>query len=535
MDRDSLLDRAKDVNNSVNATVIPTKRRTVIRKKQPKVEIKEEKDDGNLAEIMKDVDSMKKPDITIEEIMNQVSSILAEEMKDPTPISNDAKSWQEMEMTIAKIVMRNSNGKYTNTNAQTDHIQDCDGSICQVEHISVYSYPGHICVRLRGHMICDDPYNKELHQATCKKDETNYFLCMKTGLVHMCGDNCRASKNIANEQGRGEGYVCPISGRFLGVEMVGEWWTDPSKKMDDLFAERIEVDEAQMELINPRTITIKKYDEHGVLQEVSEHRHKNIFVTHHLHYHSHPFEKNYYYYILRCKKILWLMIYSNTRHQIERKRSLSAYENLEKTIEKYVRGQQKNGQMISYHVIRSYIRINMKQRFDVSIWIPPVKIMDMLLLHYCKIVVKFFWIILEKTKEGNKSHTHLPFDYFALATVYLMAGSGLIVKGVEILPHDNFLATHLPDAPTTAYLGARSKFMTRSRNQISKAISCEEPKDLIVKVTPQDHILFNSSGEKLNLEQKDKHRNDMMNGKITHKRSRNGTKKETKQSRKKKK
>src|SRR5206468_2500728 len=236
--------------------------------------------------------------------------------------------------------------------------------------------------------VCEHPMNPRLHAGGVKKDEKNYYLCEQTATVHQCGDMCRANKDLTNEDNE---YVCPISGMILGVEMKGEWWTDKDKQHDPSDFDEPEMDQDAWEVANPRYVTKRSYDAQGNMIETVEYATKTITVTHHLHYHNHPFEKKYWYYLMRCKNILWLILYSTKRHQIERTRLLTNYQNMEKSLDKYIRNCEKNKVLKCFHDVRAIVRYHMKPRTDIPIWVPPLRIMEPLLFHYARIIVKFFW------------------------------------------------------------------------------------------------------------------------------------------------
>jgi hypothetical protein len=94
----------------------------------------------------------------------------------------------------------------------------------------------------------------------------------------------------------------------LGVEMRGDWWTDPEKH-HDLSPEEHEIDCYALELQNPPVVAHKIYDQEGNVTETVHYSPGNITITHHLHYRNTPYEKSYQYYLLRCKNILWLILY----------------------------------------------------------------------------------------------------------------------------------------------------------------------------------------------------------------------------------
>jgi hypothetical protein len=400
----------------------------------------------------------------------------------------------DLENVVSEMIRQHST---YGDNWDPDHGFSCNCQVCDVCQITVlrYSQTGHVCSIVKGQRICGDPENAVLHAnlSAALKEDRNYYLCEKTGFVHLCGDMCRANKDLTNMENE---YVCPISGMVLGVEFKGEWWTDKDKQNNDLNMDEPEMDRDLLDMQNPHYVVKRIYDSKGNYTETKEYAAKSVTITHHLHYHNHPFEKKYWYYLMRCKNILWLILYSSKRQQIERQRLLTNYQSMEKNLDKYVRNCEKNKVVKCFQDIRAIVRYHMKARTDIPIWVPPLRIMEPLLFHYARIIVKFFWIILEKTGFGRAFHTHLPFDYFVLATINIMRTRGLVVNGCEILPHDQYLHTHVPDPSLLHHFGIQLNFMTRTRNHINKAITPVKPELLKVAVTNMDASLFHDTREK---------------------------------------
>lgn len=382
-----------------------------------------------------------------------------------------------------------------------DHELECCCETCSISPLVVVHYSGinHLCAELPGRRLCDDPTNQKTHSGQTKKDLKTYFLCETTGVVHQCGEGCRASKYITNHDNE---YVCPISGLVLGVEMKGEWWQEKGKQ-PDISSDEPEPDKDMLEVLNPTYVTRKSYDAQGNLKITKEHAYKDVVVTHHLHYHTTPYEKMYGHYLKRCKTILWLLIYSAKRQQIERQKLNNSYTNMQKGLDKYIRSCEKGGNIKEYHFIRVLLRQNMKAKADIPVWLPPLRIMEALLFHYSRIIVKFFWMILEKTPFGRTCHTQLPFDYFVLATIKIMKTRGLIVRGITILPKDHYLAAQIPDSGSLVHFNIKVSFITKTQNHINAAVGEVDAKILQVQTTDRDMSLFGESRERRLREVKD--------------------------------
>jgi hypothetical protein len=446
--------------------------------------------------------------VDLDALFNQMQEIL-QEAKVSIP---DEMAEEELEAQIFELVRQNTN---FGENWQPDHQKECSCQKCTIAELAVHRYGNskHLCVMVKGIKVCGDPLNAKLHSGPFK-DDKNYYLCEESGCVHLCGDMCRASKYLTTHANE---YVCPISGMVLGVEMKGEWWTDPEKQAEDMFDEP-EMDQDAWEVNHPRLVTHKVYDKDGNVTTTTEYAQKNIIITNHSQYHNHPFEKRYYHYLLRCKDILWLVLYSAKRQQIERQRLLSNYDNMAKAIEKYVRGCEKNKILKGWHEVRCLVRYHMKARTDIPMWIPPLRIEQPFLFRYARIIVKFFWIVLEKTPFGRTSHTQLPFDYFVLATINIMRTRGLAIKGHQILPHDQYLAAYMPDPGLLHHFGIQVNFMTKARNKINQAITDVDPRTLQVTVTDKDSLLFHETKERVTREFAEKQRREQLeakaNGKV---------------------
>jgi hypothetical protein len=474
MDRDALLANIPDKPIAAPQGGQQQQRRRVVRRPQQRTS-----DNNNVPQ----------HSVDIEALLNRVSEIF--EGGNGTIINNDVSSLVNLENTVSEIIRQNS--KVYGVRWDPEHLcscQECD--ICRIT-VQKYVEHDHICVIVKGQRICEKSTDAKVHTGNVKKDDKNYYLCESTGNVHQCGDMCRSNKELTTNDNE---YVCQISGVVLGVEMKGEWWTEKEKQEISGDSESTEIDQDAWEVSNPRYVIKRTYDANGNIHENVEYATKNITVTHHLHYHNHPFEKKYWYYLMRCKNILWLILYSDKRQQIERQRLLANYQNMEKSIDKYLRNCEKNAVLKSFHDMRAIVRYHMKPRTDIPIWIPPLRIMEPLLFDYARIIVKFFWIILEKTDFGRISHTQLPFDYFVLATINIMRTRGLVVNHCEILPQDDYLATHVPDPSLLHHFGIQLNFMTRTRNHINKAIGSIDPKLLRVFVTDMDATLFQDTRER---------------------------------------
>lgn len=107
--------------------------------------------------------------------------------------------------------------KYSGYGRATKNLHDVCGEACTVAGIKVTTYAG-------GHV----------------------------GRIHQCGDSCKASKYLS---GTDNEYVCPISGRALGVEFKGEWWTDEDKVDNHpMSSNDIEPDPDQMDATLDRVV-----------------------------------------------------------------------------------------------------------------------------------------------------------------------------------------------------------------------------------------------------------------------------------------
>jgi hypothetical protein len=95
---------------------------------------------------------------------------------------------------------------------------------------------------------------------------------------------------------------------------------------------------------------------------------------------------------------------------------------------------------------------------------PPLNVMENILCEYTRIIVKLFWIILVFTEYGKNNHTHLPFDYFTLATIILLKDQGLYnVNNQCILRQDTYLYKRIPDATILQYMDIELNTTTRIR------------------------------------------------------------------------
>lgn len=314
--------------------------------------------------------------VDLDAMFRQMREILEEQGTVPTKGGGDGLV--DLDGRLTEMIRQNS----LRSQWQRDHEMECSCENCTITPLIAVVYHGtdHLCAEVRGQRFCEDPSNHRLHSGASQRETRSYFLCEGTGNVHQCGDSCRASKYLTNHDNE---YVCPISALVLGVEMKGEWWTEKDKQQD-IFSEEREPDRDMMEALNPRYIIRKTYDGQGNCKETKECAHKEVVVTHHLHYHNTPFEKMYGHYLMRCKKILWLLIYSAKRQQIEKQKLGNSYTNMQKSLDKYIRTSEKSGSLKEYHFIRVLLRQNMKAKADIPVWIPPLRIMEALLFHYSR-------------------------------------------------------------------------------------------------------------------------------------------------------
>lgn len=93
---------------------------------------------------------------------------------------------------------------------------------------------------------------------------------------------------------------------------------------------------------------------------------------------------------------------------------------------------------------------------------PPLNAMEILLWRYSRIIVKFFWMVLEFTEFGRKSHTNLPFDYFTLATMIKIKDEGIFnSKGECILKQEEYLKRQMPESSVLQNFGIQLNASTR--------------------------------------------------------------------------
>lgn len=192
---------------------------------------------------------------------------------------------------------------------------------------------------------------------------------------------------------------------------------------------------------------------------------------------------------MRCKNILWMLLYSAERQQYEAEKTHSDHCSAVTAIEKYIRTCTKSGSLKQWHIIRSLIRNSMKQTV-IDVWVPPLHIMEPLLFHYAKLITKFFWVILGNTTYGTKHATDFPFDYFVLASVNILKHRGLSSKSVPILAFDAFMNAQMPDPNILPKFGVHIPTVTKVRNNISTAVSQTNIVELKVSITEQDPALF---------------------------------------------
>ena len=428
--------------------------------------------------------------IDINELFKQMDEIMAEQGS--IPVSRQ----DELPGILPKVVeiLKNGTGYFQ---SDRDHELRCPEEDCKIEPLVVFYYKDtkHTCVKLCNEIFCsehnEDNKNVDQHKGPCVKDGKTYFFCTKTRFVHECGDGCRAGKYMTNDESQ---YVCPISWRVLGVEAIGEWWTEPDKQ-NNILTEEPEPDRDMMEAINPSYSTKIVYDEKGNSKIVKEHNYSEIKITTHLSYHTTPFEKEYGYYLKRAKSILCLLMYSPDRQKIEKKKLENSLSNLKKAIDKYVRSCKKANCLTDYFFILVLQRLYMRGRRG-PVWIPPFRTMELLLKNYANLIVKFYWIILEKTPFGIRGHTHVAFDYFVLATAKIMKTRGLIINGTTVLKKEDILALQMPDPNTMGQFGISVSLITKTHNSICKAIEEVDPKTIQVTITPNDRKLYCQSRDR---------------------------------------
>lgn len=401
------------------------------------------------------------------------------------------KNLSDMEEAVAEVV--GLGGVYA-SRWRTHHAPLCGTKDCEISKLTVVRYEstGHLCAQICRERLCAERSDDLTHSGATTVDDKNYFLCETTGTVHLCGAMCRANKDITNADNE---YVCPISGMVMGVEMKGEWWTDPDKQNNDATRADPELDQDAMEMLHPPVVVKHVRQTDGKVKHVTQYAPSEVKIESTPQYHSHPFEKPYTYYLVRCKNILWLLMYSQKRQHVEKNHYESCKANMIKAVDKYMRNCEKQGRVKQYTDICSLVRLHVAKSTS-KVWVPPIFTMERALYHYAGIILKFFWLVLERTPYGAGYHTHLPFDYFVLATAYFMKSRGLYKEGKPILHSNTYLSVCLPDPNVLYHFGIKQRYITRIRNAICNAVSGVKPEVLSIEVTKDDALLFMESKRK---------------------------------------
>jgi hypothetical protein len=248
----------------------------------------------------------------------------------------------------------------------------CNATKCNVHRIKVSRYDKnkHLCAIIEGRRVCYSPKQDNLHEGESSEDH-NFFVCEDTGKIHLCGSHCDSEMMFNNKDNE---YICNITGIVIGVDYRNEWWADGSN--DNNEGNDVEMDEDNTNSnmyhdVDPsfdpnRKKTRKKGSKSDEatddLTKTNQDMNYSVKIKQSLHYHHHPFEKTYFYYFKRCKSILWYVMYSPMRHDIERNKLLNNFKTTTKKIDHYEKSCVKNRKLCSFHHIRNIVRENMHPR-----------------------------------------------------------------------------------------------------------------------------------------------------------------------------
>lgn len=299
----------------------------------------------------------------------------------------------------------------------------CSRHSCHTEPVTVtvmkYQNTFHFCT-----LYCKQSPHDAAYQAVAKI--SSVFFCNNSGKIHHCTKKCMRGENVEVEHGV---LMCGVTGIAYGQEEVSLYKTQRSFRNMRLYRD--------------------PYDKHrGGNKELS---------------HVPQFES-----ALRCQaiQIVRLLIFSNKRAYLERRKLLNSQTETRKRLISYTkicRGAQLP--VVLTHLV--CISMHSQRRM---LWKRARHMHRDAIEKKCADVVVGVWTVLSThtvLRDCDRFNKTLP---TLVASILYLMKSGLPMNNVQIIPKIFFLETALPEANTLHRYGISRGQFTAIKNEIRDAI-----------------------------------------------------------------
>lgn len=290
-----------------------------------------------------------------------------------------------------------------------------------------------------------------MSDATVVSQIYTLYICMDTGKVHYCHENCGAERIINADNCN----VCCISGLQFEAETVRAW----------------DVDSRCLPTIAQQKCDPHKYarDKEGRVRFSGAH---NLTLT-------------------KCVKTaqetVYKLLFSPIRYNNEASKIHESTNEAKKLIGKYRRHCEKSHTPKNYMHMITIAKNRMKKKnssLDL-ILIPDEEKLE-IIKKYSMEVIAYYKMILMKTVLGKETPALFSFKTFTPACLYLMK-TGLVMGGLYIIHPHPYLEAALPQANNLDVFNLSKSALTVTKNNILKAI--RETVELNIEV-PKTFAVF---------------------------------------------
>jgi len=311
---------------------------------------------------------------------------------------------------------------------QPEHV--CSMDRCNIQHVIggmwIKEETTHVCIR----SMCKN-HPGWANRGYLKKQIRNLYMCCNTGNSHWCDEQCSCT-TVDHMDG---GYVCCISGIRYDSIKSDTWFT--GHRVTATHQENKD----PLKLV--RNTNFKVNDDSNATIRQQQHE-----------------------YISRLT--VSTILFSNERLFMEQRKYVEMKNEAEKVTQKYIKTCEKKGQSIIYtQIVQLYIN-QMNRRHIFRNLLPKKRSIEEVVQFYSELTCSYWRLITQKIPLGLQTPALFPIKTFIVSILYLMKG-GLCLRGVEVIPKDNYLVSILPEANTLDSYNINKPAFTACKNNILKA------------------------------------------------------------------
>ncbi|RYX79639.1 hypothetical protein EON71_00645 [bacterium] len=382
----------------------------------------------------------------IEYAFEQLETLLSEENKKDN--ASTELSYDTYGINITKKYIIDYLGKHTST-----YHCKYDAEECRISNVLTKQYKTHTCVEINEKIICD--YDTHIDPSiTPVRIDRIFYVCLIHRTIHQCDQYCNSTFQDTNSDDQN---VCRISGIVFDAITKNDW-----------IPEKLDLTEPdQSNTVEPCTSIITKIEKtsDGSIIKHIYHVYKDILEPVSTRTGVNPYTYSYNYLNIRCKHILYKILFSKERKDAEKEHLLNVQRSMRKDMKYHVETNFKKGNFVYLDTL-----LDIEKHYDHPEYIWPetsdadnnlyvLSEIDIKITEVTQKIMDIYFCILCSTKYMDHD-IYIVFDYVIVYLAHKFYTGYIKNNEYLITPDFKIIKDYFPRPEILSALGYKHTNMT---------------------------------------------------------------------------